>query len=83
MSKGKPTETDKIFGENIRKRRAEIGMSQEKLAERLGITFQQVQKYERGINRVSVSRLIDIEFALETTAELLFKGIPRFAQFVD
>lgn len=82
-TKGQPTDVDRIFGMNIRKRRQKMGITQQQLADKLGITFQQLQKYEKGINRVSVSRLIDIEFALETTAELLFSGIPRYSQFID
>ena len=60
---------DKKLGGVIRARRLEIGMSQERLAEILGITFQQVQKYEKGVNRVATSRLFSILRALELTFE--------------
>ena len=47
---------DRVIGARVRARRASLGMSQERLGEALGITFQQVQKYERGANRISASR---------------------------
>lgn len=65
------TSLDAKIGARIRARRLEIGMSQEKLAEGLGLTFQQVQKYEKGINRVAASRLYDI-------AQVLRSPIKRF-----
>ncbi|HRO02762.1 MAG TPA: helix-turn-helix transcriptional regulator [Terricaulis sp.] len=68
------TANDARIGLNIRKRRLEIGMSQERLAELLGVTFQQVQKYEKGVNRTATSRLIDIAAALGCTLELLVEG---------
>lgn len=56
---------DKKIGARIRARRLEIGMSQESLAHKLGVTFQQVQKYEKGINRVAAPTLLDIAEALD------------------
>ena len=56
---------DRKIGQRVRSRRLEIGMSQERLAELLGITFQQVQKYEKGVNRIAASRLFDISAALQ------------------
>src|SRR5262249_28486266 len=56
-------------------RRIEIGMSQEKLAELLGVTFQQVQKYEKGVNRIAASRLPDICGALDMHIGRLFEGV--------
>jgi transcriptional regulator with XRE-family HTH domain len=58
---------DKKIGARIRARRLEIGMSQEMLASKLGITFQQVQKYEKGINRVAAPTLLDLSEALNTS----------------
>ena len=58
------TALDKRIGQRIRARRLELGVSQESLAEALGLTFQQVQKYEKGTNRVAASRLHDIAVAL-------------------
>lgn len=65
---------DARIGLNVRTRRLQIGMSQERLAELLGITFQQVQKYEKGVNRTATSRLIDIAAALSTTLAALTEG---------
>ena len=66
---------DKKVGQRVRSRRLEIGMSQEKLGEILGVTFQQVQKYEKGVNRIAVSRLFDIANALEMSAGRFFEGL--------
>lgn len=59
-SKGFPNPIDVEMGAIIRKHRITRGISQEKLGDAIGLTFQQVQKYERGANRVSVSRLVDL-----------------------
>lgn len=66
---------DRKVGQRVRARRLEIGMSQEKLAELLGVTFQQVQKYEKGANRIAVSRLYDISVALEIHAGRFFDNL--------
>ena len=66
---------DRRLGQRVRTRRLEIGMSQEKLAELLGVTFQQVQKYEKGVNRIAASRLFDISAALDMTIARFFEGI--------
>ncbi|GAB5375435.1 MAG: helix-turn-helix transcriptional regulator [Acuticoccus sp.] len=58
----------------MRLRRLELGLSQEKLAEQLGITFQQVQKYERGTNRIGASRLHQIAIVLQTPITYFFEG---------
>ncbi|PIR31961.1 MAG: transcriptional regulator [Alphaproteobacteria bacterium CG11_big_fil_rev_8_21_14_0_20_44_7] len=60
-------------GKRLRLRRTIMGMSQESLAEALGITFQQVQKYEKGINRVSASRLYEISDALNSPVSFFFE----------
>ena len=59
---------DAAIGARLRVRRRAAGLSQQKLAERLGVTFQQVQKYERGTNRIAVSTLVLIAEALDTPA---------------
>jgi transcriptional regulator with XRE-family HTH domain len=69
------TATDAAIGKRIRARRLEIGMSQERLAELLGLTFQQVQKYEKGVNRVAASRLFDIAAALRAPLDYFFEGL--------
>jgi transcriptional regulator with XRE-family HTH domain len=63
---------DVLVGKRIRTRRTELGMSQTKLADVLAITFQQVQKYERGVNRVTCSRLSDIAAALNVPITFFF-----------
>ncbi|MBY0562647.1 MAG: helix-turn-helix domain-containing protein [Hyphomonadaceae bacterium] len=66
---------DKKIGQRVRSRRLEIGMSQERLADLLGVTFQQVQKYEKGVNRIAASRLHDIAAALDMPPSRFFEGL--------
>ncbi|HVY83537.1 MAG TPA: helix-turn-helix transcriptional regulator [Caulobacterales bacterium] len=66
---------DRRLGQRVRTRRLEIGMSQERLAEVLGVTFQQVQKYEKGVNRIAASRLFDISAALDMSIARFFEGL--------
>lgn len=66
---------DVRIGQRIRSRRLQIGMSQERLADLLGVTFQQVQKYEKGINRVAATRLFDIAAALDMPVVEFFDGL--------
>ena len=66
---------DKEIGSRVRMRRVSIGMSQEKLGDKLGLTFQQVQKYEKGTNRISVGRLVDIAKILGVDIHFFFNGI--------
>lgn len=68
-----PHPVDISVGNRVRGRRILMGMSQERLAEELGITFQQVQKYEKGTNRVSASRLSDISQILEVVPGYFFE----------
>lgn len=63
---------DSRIGQRVRARRLEIGLSQERLAEKLGLTFQQIQKYERGVNRVAASRLWEIAKALNVDVRWFF-----------
>lgn len=70
---------DVFVGERINARRLEIGMSQQKLADAIGLTFQQVQKYEKGINRVSSSRLVQIANVLKVPPVYFFDD-PSSAQ---
>ena len=67
--------TDIAVGRRVRQRRVLLGMSQEKLAEALGLTFQQVQKYENGANRVSASRLLDISNVLGVPVSFFFEEV--------
>lgn len=66
---------DVHVGKRIRQRRWLVGMTQQKLAECVGIKFQQIQKYETGSNRVSASRLWDIADALEVDVSFFFEGL--------
>lgn len=68
-------EIDRRLGERVRGRRLELDMSQERLAELIGVTFQQVQKYEKGVNRIAASRLFDISAALEMPISAFFDGL--------
>jgi transcriptional regulator with XRE-family HTH domain len=69
-----PDTTDKHVGARIRMQRTLTGMTQEKLADILGITFQQVQKYEKGTNRVGAGRLLAISKALGVPVSFFFEG---------
>src|SRR5947208_15674993 len=67
---------DKHVGSRVRMRRMMLGMSQEKLGDALGLTFQQVQKYEKGTNRISASRLQQISHILQVPPAFFFEGAP-------
>jgi transcriptional regulator with XRE-family HTH domain len=75
-SKGFPNPIDVHVGARIRLRRTLLGLSQERLAEAIGLTFQQVQKYERGMNRVSSSRLYDLARILDVPLSYFFDEMP-------
>ncbi len=74
--KKSPNSTDIHVGSRIRLRRVMLGLSQEKLGDGLGITFQQVQKYEKGTNRVGASRLQHISELLDVHISYFFEGGP-------
>jgi transcriptional regulator with XRE-family HTH domain len=76
MSTKVPNPVDKHVGSRVRMRRLMLGMSQEKLGEALGLTFQQVQKYEKGTNRVGASRIQHICEILQVPVSFLFEGSP-------
>lgn len=76
MTKKTPNPIDKHVGSRVRMRRMMISMSQEKLGERLGITFQQIQKYEKGTNRIGASRLQQIGSVLGVPVSFFFEGAP-------
>src|ERR1700759_1086976 len=69
---GKPNPVDVHVGSRVRLRRTLLGMSQEKLGEAIGLTFQQVQKYERGANRIGASRLFDLSRVLDVPVSFFF-----------
>ncbi len=70
-----PNPVDLHVGARIRMRRKILGVSQERLAEDLGLTFQQIQKYERGANRVSASKLYEIARSLQSSVGYFFEGL--------
>ena len=74
---GRPSPIDVHVGGRIRLRRTLMGMSQERLGEALGLTFQQVQKYERGVNRVGASRLFDLSRVLDVPISFFFDDMPE------
>lgn len=76
MTKKLPNPTDKHVGSRVRMRRMMLGMSQEKLGDALNLTFQQVQKYEKGTNRIGASRLQQIAHFLEVPVSFFFEGAP-------
>src|SRR6266567_5291400 len=71
-----PNPVDKHVGSRLRMRRMMLGMSQEKLGDAFGLTFQQVQKYEKGTNRISASRLQHSAHILQVPVPFFFEGAP-------
>ncbi len=71
-----PNPVDVHVGKRLRQRRTFVGMTQEQLGAALGITFQQIQKYERGANRIVASRLFDICRILDVTPQFFFESMP-------
>ena len=76
-TKGKPDANDIRAGQRLRVRRRQLGVSQVKLAEQVGLTFQQVQKYERGVNRMSAGRLVQFGRALEVPPAYFLDDAPE------
>jgi transcriptional regulator with XRE-family HTH domain len=75
-AKKAPNPTDEHVGRRVRMRRKMLAMSQAKLGDALGLTFQQVQKYENGTNRIGASRLEEISHILQVPVPLFFEGAP-------
>src|SRR3981189_572909 len=76
MSTKAPNPVDKYVGSRVRMRRIMLGMSQEKLGEALGLSFQQLQKYEKGMNRISASRLQHLSQILQVPVPFFFEDAP-------
>jgi transcriptional regulator with XRE-family HTH domain len=74
---GRPRPVDLHVGSRIRLRRTLLAMSQERLGDALDLTFQQVQKYERGVNRVGASRLFDLSRVLDVPISFFFDDMPE------
>jgi transcriptional regulator with XRE-family HTH domain len=81
MATKAPNPTDKHVGARVRMRRMMLSMSQEKLGDALGLTFQQVQKYEKGANRIGASRLQQIAQILQVPVSFFFEGAPNAPGF--
>ena len=77
IAKKSPNPIDKHVGSRVRMRRMMLSMSQEKLGDALGLTFQQVQKYEKGTNRIGASRLQQISNILQVPVSFFFDGAPH------
>src|SRR5271155_1613075 len=82
LAKKAPNPTDKHVGARVRMRRMMLSMSQEKLGNALGLTFQQVQKYEKGTNRIGASRLQQMSHILQVPVSFFFEGAPAVATTV-
>ena len=78
-----PNLVDRHVGRRMRWRRRELKLSQERLGQELGLTFQQVQKYERGVNRVSAGRLYEISQVMDVPVSYFFDGIAEIAELAD
>ena len=74
-TKGGPDPVDEHVGRRLRVRRSLLGLSQEKLAEAIGLTFQQIQKYERGVNRISAGRLYEFSRILEVPITYFYEQL--------
>jgi transcriptional regulator with XRE-family HTH domain len=83
MAKKLPNPIDKHVGSRVRMRRMMLGMSQSTLADGLDLTFQQVQKYEKGTNRISASRLQQISNILQVPVSFFFEGTPGQSKAKD
>ena len=98
MASKDPSNIDKHIGYKLKLRRVDAGMSQEALGEKVGLSFQQIQKYEKGANRISASRLFELTRILEVDISYFFEGfetsgpylrmedsapIPKFIDFVS
>ena len=75
MSTKAPNPVDKYVGSRVRMRRIMRGMSQEKLGEALGLTFQQVQKYEKGVNRIGAGRLFEVSRILGVPIDFFYESV--------
>ena len=83
MPKKSPNSTDKHVGNRVRMRRMMLDMSQTELGNSIGLTFQQVQKYEKGTNRIGAGRLHQIARILKVPVSFFFEGSPRDAANVS
>lgn len=84
MSESKlPSKIDHLVGQRLRWRRRELRLTQEQLGEKLGLTFQQVQKYEKGVNRISAGRLYEISTVLDIPILYFYEGAEDYLALPD
>ena len=79
----RPNPIDVHVGGRVRLRRMLLGMSQEKLGEHLGLTFQQIQKYEKGVNRIGASRLFDLSRVLRVPIQFFYDEAPKLDDSIN
>jgi transcriptional regulator with XRE-family HTH domain len=79
-TKDQADERDRLIGQRLRMRRNFLGLSQDKLGKAVGLTFQQVQKYERGLNKISAARLIDFSSILDVPITYFFAGLSNIGE---
>lgn len=82
MPRKEPNPIDRHVGNRVRTQRMLAGVSQERLGEALGVSFQQIQKYEKGINRISASRLQQVAHLLQVEVSVFFQGTPPATSLV-
>jgi transcriptional regulator with XRE-family HTH domain len=82
-STARATAADKHVGNRIRERRVMLGLSQQQLAQMIGVTYQQAHKYERGLNRISAGRLFEIAQVLGVPISWFFEGLKPSSQAVE
>ncbi len=82
-STNRATDTDRFVGSRIRERRIMLGLSQQQMADMIGVTYQQTHKYERGINRISAGRLYEIAQVLRVPVSHFFDGLDQAQQSKD
>jgi len=83
LPSGQPNPIDVHVGSRVRLRRTLLGLSQEKLGEAIGLTFQQVQKYERGANRIGASRLFDLSRVLDVPVSFFYDAMSEDVQSIS
>lgn len=83
VGKEKELEIDKYVGKRLRLRRTILGLSQDVVGNATRVTFQQIQKYEKGINRISASRLFQLSIFLDVPVGYFFDGLTDLAEYVD
>ncbi len=75
-ARGRPNAVDKYVGQRLKVRRSLLGLSQEQFANKTDLTFQQIQKYERGLNRISAGRLFEFSYILDVPVAYFYDGYP-------